>query len=128
MPVSTLDTVLGARFDNESTLIIVDIEGAELGMLQGATLLLNSNIRPTWFVEISVSEHQPQGIEINPNLLTTFELFSDLGYAAITADNKPRLIGIEEIRTIMAKKIDTLQTHNFIFIESAKIDQILSLI
>lgn len=119
VPISTLDIVLGDRFTNERPLIIVDIEGAEYEMLQGAKKLLAAERRPIWFIEISLREHQPRGIDMNPNLLRTFELFSYHGYVALTAEENPRLISIEEISTIATTGVDTLGTHNFIFVDGA---------
>jgi FkbM family methyltransferase len=128
VPVSTLDIVLGHRFVIDQTLIIVDIEGAEYGMLKGASRLLDAECRPIWFIEISIAEHQPCGVDINPNLMETFGLFFNKGYVAFTADKKPRLISIEEIREIAETKVDTLKTHNFIFVENSMQDKIASII
>lgn len=125
VPVSTLDQVLGERFSEVRPLIIVDIEGAEYGMLLGATKLLNARVKPIWFVEISVSEHQPKGIAVNPNLLKTFELFFNTGYVAISADNNPRFISLAEIKKIEETRVDTVKMHNFIFVEGAMKDKIL---
>jgi len=113
--VSTLDTVLGDRFNQLGCLIWMDVEGAELGVLQGASRLLARTPRPLWMVEIAVAEHQPQGVHQNPNLLKTFELFEQAGYQAFTADQRQRPIELDEIRLIADTGIDTLQTHNFLF-------------
>lgn len=128
VPVSTLDVVLGERFLAERILIIVDVEGAEYEMLKGASKLLFSDVSPIWFVEISVRDHQPEGVEINPNLLKTFELFLNNGYLAITADEKPRFIGLEEIQQIELTKKDTLNGHNFIFVSESSADGVFSLL
>lgn len=117
VPVSTLDTVLGDRFVQEGPLIIVDIEGAEFHMLQGATRLLAAPVKPIWFVEISVAEHQPAGVDINPHLLDTFDIFWQHGYEALTAQAQPRLVRREEIAKIVQTRADTLGVHNFIFID-----------
>jgi hypothetical protein len=96
-------------------LVLVDVEGAELEMLRGATMLLNSSPKPLWMIEISVSEHQPAGVPINPNLVATFELFNNHGYRAYTADAARRPVVMEEVREIAATRHDTLGVHNFIF-------------
>ena len=75
VPCSTMDRVLGNRFQGSKTLMIVDIEGAEKLMLEGAAAFVAMEPKPVWLVEISVGEHQPKGIKINPNLLSTFQLF-----------------------------------------------------
>ena len=59
----------------------MDVEGAELSALKGATQLLNAE-QNIWVIEINITEHQPNGITINPNLLETFQIFESLGYHA----------------------------------------------
>ncbi len=115
VPMSTLDTVLGNRMQGKSCLVVIDIEGAELAMLQSACNLLSNTPRPSWLVEISVNEHQPNGILINPNLVETFKIFFDAGYEAITANRASRSIQLQEVQQVAATGIDTLQTHNFVF-------------
>ena len=115
VPISTLDTILSSRFTSTKCLIIVDIEGAELQMLRGATSMLQNDPKPTWMVEVSINEHQPEGIAINPNLLDTFKLFDAAGYSAWTADLAQRPVTLDEVAKIAKTGIDTLQTHNFIF-------------
>ena len=115
VPMSTLDTVLGNRMHGKRCLVIVDIEGAELPMLQSASNLLSNTPRPIWLVEISVNEHQPTGILINPNLVETFKIFFDAGYQAVTANRESRNIHLQEVQQVAATGIDTLKTHNFVF-------------
>lgn len=115
VPISSLDTVLGTRFGGSKCLMIVDIEGAELQMLRGATILLHNDPKPTWMVEIAVNEHQPAGITINPHLLDTFALFATAGYTATTADSIARTITLEEVAQVAKTGVDTLRTHNFVF-------------
>lgn len=120
VPSTTLDNVLGVRFRDKKCLILVDIEGAEGLMLQGALSIIEMKPRPIWMVEISISEHQPKGISINPNLLSTFQIFWDNGYEAWTADIQCRIIYPDEIKKIVDTGINSLNTHNFLFIEKGK--------
>ncbi len=115
VPMSTLDTVLGHRMHGTRCLVVVDVEGAELAMLQSAFKLLSNTPRPIWLVEISVNEHQPTGILINPNLVKTFKIFFDAGYRATTANRESRSIHLQEVQQVAATGIDTLKTHNFVF-------------
>ncbi len=115
VPCSTAEIMVGERLKGQRSLIIVDIEGAELYMLKGANNLLYSDPRPTWIVEISVGEHQPAGVAINPRLLETFQIFWAAGYEARTADRERRLVTRSEIELITETRIDTVRTHNFIF-------------
>ncbi|MEZ6137439.1 MAG: FkbM family methyltransferase [Pirellulaceae bacterium] len=115
VPMSTVDNVLGERLQGRKCLVLVDIEGAEWQMLQGATKLLHHSPKPVWMVEISVNEHQPAGTVINPNLLQTFQLFADAGYCAETAEEVPRSVSLDEVRRVAHTRNETLGTHNFIF-------------
>lgn len=115
VPISTLDLVLGERFAGKRCLVLIDIEGAELHMLKGALKFLEHDPKPIWMVEITVSEHQPAGVQINPNLFETFELFQTAGYRATTANEERREIELDEIARIVETGVDTLGTHNFLF-------------
>jgi FkbM family methyltransferase len=85
VPVLTLDRVLGGTLCGRRALILVDIEGAELMMLEGATRTLASTPRPIWIVEICWREHQPAGRPANPDFARTFEEFLGRGYRAFSA-------------------------------------------
>ncbi|MGB5084692.1 MAG: FkbM family methyltransferase [Methylocystis silviterrae] len=125
VPTSTLDVVLGTRLEGKKCFILVDVEGAEAAILQGAHLLLKMRPRPVWMMEIAVSEHQPDGRPINPNLMTPFNTFWSNGYEAWTAECQPRLVNREELVRIAASNIDTLGTHNFLFGEPGAISTLL---
>ena len=120
VPCLTIDDVLGNRFDGKNIFIIVDIEGAEKLMLEGATKLLDMIPKPIWLVEITGAEHQPEGIKINPNLLDTFEKFWNKGYESITLTKRLRKISKEEIIKIIEMQADSLEAHNFLFYEKNK--------
>ncbi len=125
VPVSTLDTVLGERFKESRVLYIVDVEGAELAMLEGAKSILGREGAAIWMIEITTTEHQPGGVRINPNLLATFQIFWSHGYDAWTASADMRVIDISEIKKIVESGIDTLGTHNFLFIpKGQKVDEL----
>lgn len=114
VPVLTLDRVVGNELEGRRVLILVDIEGAELMMLKGATHTLASTPRPVWMMEISTTEHQPDGISMNPNFAQTFHMFLDHGYRAFTADNSMQEITSEIVAEVVAGR-HSLDTHNFIF-------------
>ena len=120
VPTSTLDLVLGSRFHGQRSLVLVDIEGAERQMLQGAENMLARAPKPLWMVEIQVSEHQPKGTVINPNLVSTFQLFWDHGYEAWTANQQPRRIGPGDVESTARSGRDALLTHNFLFLEAGQ--------
>lgn len=115
VPVSTLDSIVGARLNGKRCLILIDVEGAEYKVIQGALTFLKMEPKPVWIIEITVTEHLPEGVGINPNLLATFEVFWKHGYEAWTCTENSRCINKTEIERIMQTGQDTLKTHNFIF-------------
>ena len=119
IPSIKLDNLIFDQITNKSILIIVDIEGAEKSMLEGAQKLLNLRIKPIWLIEISIDEHQPNGIQINPNLISTFEIFLKNDYKVYTADKDITEIKVQEIRKIYRQKKNTLKFHNFIFLDKS---------
>lgn len=114
VPVLSLDRVLGVVIRSKRALILADIEGAELMMLQGATETLKNEPRPIWLVEVAATEHQPTGTLMNPNFAKTFEIFYEHGYRAYTADSEKREIVVADVDDILAQKV-RLATHNFVF-------------
>ncbi len=118
VPLSTLDTVLGDRFCSSRCCILVDIEGAEYAMLQGASRFLAQSPKPLWIIEIQGADHQPASIGFNPHFLETFQLFWNNGYDCWTVQPMPRLVTQGEIESIWATRQNTLPVHNFLFVES----------
>lgn len=114
VPVLSLDRILGDALQNKLALILVDIEGAELMMLQGAMQTLQHEPRPIWIVEISTNEHQPTGTMMNPHFIETFDMFFAHSYRAFTADEQQNEITQETVREVAAGKAK-LSTHNFLF-------------
>lgn len=119
-PCSTLDHILQSRYSGKSVFILVDVEGAEFFMLKGAISTLCQDPKPIWMIEINITEHFPTGVSINPNLRAIFQLFWENGYDSYTANTEPRLINLDEIENIEKSGIDSLKTHNFLFIEKDK--------
>jgi FkbM family methyltransferase len=114
VPASTMDVVLGKRLQGKKILVIVDIEGAEQWMLEGATKLLASEPTPIWLVEINSTEHQPENVKINPNFKSTFQIFFEHGYQAFMANRDLIPVTNEQIESILTGT-KTIDTHNFIF-------------
>lgn len=120
VPCSTMDSVLGGRLETKKALILVDIEGAEKWMLDGASIMLANETKPIWLIEIMTEDHQPDGVEMNPNLLSIFQLFFHHGYEAFSADTKMRKISIEDVNAVMDGRA-SFEIHNFIFREMSKV-------
>ena len=114
VPILTLDRVLGKTIKGKRSLIIVDIEGAEFSMLQGALETLQNDPKPIWLVEIASTEHMPKGTTMNPNYSKTFKIFFDNGYSAVTANSKMDKISQDEVDEVVSGARN-LETHNFIF-------------
>ena len=120
VPTSKLDNVLNSRLKDSRSFFIVDIEGAEQMLLEGASLILNMKPMPIWLMEISISQHQPKGISLNPNLLSTFQFFWNAGYEAWTANKQCRFISQKEIEELIKSGVDNINTNNFLFFEKGK--------
>lgn len=117
VPVSTLDLTITPFLTNRKCLVLIDIEGAEYGCLRGAESFLSSAQDSVLIIEIGVSEHQPNGVTINPSLYETFELMHSHGFLAYTADQGLRHVALHEVASVMSSCEDTLGTHNFIFVK-----------
>jgi FkbM family methyltransferase len=117
VPVSTLDRVLGHRFKDQRCLLIVDIEGAESAMLRGASSYLEREPKPFWMVEISITEHQPRGVHLNPHLMETFQCFWHQGYRSYSIGAQLHPVQESDIETIVAKKVNHLGGHSFLFVD-----------
>lgn len=112
VPILPLDELIGPTLSNQRLLIIVDVEGAEFQMLQGAGDTLARKPRPTWLVEISLREHQPAGI--NPRFADTFDVFFDHGYRAFSANDSKQEVTLEDVKRIVRGERD-VATHNYLF-------------
>jgi FkbM family methyltransferase len=86
--VTKLDTIVADRFRGKRLLVKVDIEGAELDLLAGATSTLVRDPQPTWLVEVCLTEHHPA--HLNPQFRDVFEVFWNAGYKAHTVERESR--------------------------------------
>ncbi len=120
VPCSTMDVVLGKRLEGKRALVLVDIEGAEIWMLEGAKSMLTNEPKPVWMVEVVTKENQPPGVEINPNFMNTFEFFFNNGYQAFTADQNGRPISKEDAY-LLSKGLLKADTYNFLFCEAKEV-------
>lgn len=116
VPSSTMDVVLGDRLRGKKSLILVDIEGAEKWMLEGATMMLNNDPKPIWLIEIMTKDHQPSGVKINPNFTATFQMFFENGYQAFKVDRDITSITMKDVDLVSRGNME-FNTHNFIFRE-----------
>lgn len=80
IPLSTLDILIGRRFEGKRLFIKIDTEGVEYDVILGAEMILNMTPRPMCLVEITSGAFFPQGQ--NPHAAKIFERFSRWGYTA----------------------------------------------
>jgi FkbM family methyltransferase len=102
VPVNTLDNVLGERFAGQRLLLKVDVEGAELGVLDGARRTLALRPAPRWLVEICLTENHPQGI--NPDFQAVFEIFFRNGYEARSVEAGLRVVSARDVASWAASR------------------------
>jgi FkbM family methyltransferase len=113
IPISTLDIIVGQRFEGERILIKVDVEGLEEEVLRGASYVLARTPRPVWLVEICLDEHFPNGL--NQRFSGTFELFWKHGYRAATADTEGRTVSPNDVQRWSRQRHVDFGSHNYLF-------------
>ncbi|WP_242165744.1 FkbM family methyltransferase [Lysobacter sp. M15] len=111
--VSTLDYLLAGRFDGERLLVKIDVEGAELGVLQGAVHTMRRHLRPVWLLEVCLHEFHPHGF--NPDFLQVFQLFWDSGYEAYTTEATPSRVPRERVEAWWQARRTDSGRFNYIF-------------
>ena len=114
VPVLTLDRLLGNSLSGKKALILVDIEGSEYMMLQGSAQTLRNEPRPIWMMEVSLTEHQPKEIDINPYFGKIFEMMFNAGYHAFTADKRADVLTKSDVDRIISG-VRKIGVHNFVF-------------
>jgi FkbM family methyltransferase len=113
VPVSTLDNLLAGRFEGERLLVKIDVEGAELGVLQGAQATLRREVRAIWLLEVCLHEFHPNGF--NSDFFDVFRQFWDNGYEAYTAQAQPRLVPRERVEDWWKARRTDSGTFNYVF-------------
>jgi len=91
----SLDRILGTRFRQKRLVIKVDVEGAELGVLQGATDALSREEPTVWLVEIYPLAGR-SGAR-NQGYCNTFDTFWSRGYRSVTAAAVRRPVGPQDV-------------------------------
>ena len=114
VPVNTLDTLLDHRFDGKQLFIKIDVEGAEYNVLLGALKTLRMSPRPTWFIEICLSEFHPGAM--NPAYEATFDLFWRNDYEIRMANKEFTLVTPGDIKSWVDRRRSITNNFNYLFI------------
>lgn len=117
VPASTMDIVLGTRLEGKKILVLMDVEGAEKSVLEGAGKMLAMEPKPIWMVEIMTNELQPDGLAMNPDFKSIFQLFFENGYQAFSVDGNMSPVTMDQVDLILKESLRPT-THNYIFCES----------
>jgi hypothetical protein len=112
--VSTLDILLGQRFQGKQLFIKMDIEGGEFAALKGAVNTIKRTPGPIFLVEICLTEHHPNGI--NNNYKDIFDIFWSNKYEVRAANKHGVLVNPSDIEKWVKSKYCELSTNNYIFI------------
>jgi FkbM family methyltransferase len=113
VPTHTFDGLLGNRFKDRRVIIKMDVEGAELAVLRGATQFLDTCQDVTWYIEICLEHHHPAGR--NPQFRETFQEFFSRGYLATTAQCQPAPVTPEVVERWWTEGRTPENTYNFLF-------------
>lgn len=119
--VTTLDNVLGGRFEGERLVVKIDVEGHEYAALRGATRLIERTPRPAWLIEITLNEFHPSAS--NPHFAATFDLFWKAGYACWRLEGE-RLAPVTraDVERWVARGTTDSPWLNYVFAEPGVVD------
>ena len=111
VPVNTLDRLVGDRFADQSLFLKIDVEGAELAVLQGAEKVLER--ATTVMLEVSLSRNHVNGF--NEHFMATFELLWDRGFEAYTIAQDPQKVDRDLVKQWISARKTGLESENFLF-------------
>jgi FkbM family methyltransferase len=119
IPLSTLDIILGNRFQGERIVIKMDVEGAEYHALRGASSIMKVVPAPIWLIEITLTKHR-NGSR-NPHFLDTFEFFWDRGYRSVSIGQECVEVHPEDIKECQNTNAGKNQeTDNYLFFHGSQ--------
>jgi len=94
IPVFSLDFLLFEKLKvGSSSLVLIDVEGAEFDVVQGAANIIENIKNVVFCIEIPCREFMP-GETFNPNFARIFKYFNDLGYLAYEINNLGELLAL----------------------------------
>ena len=118
IPVSTLDILLGGRFEGKKLIIKIDVEGAEYPALLGSADIMQMQPKPIWIIEICLNEYHPDGM--NPDFQDIFNLFWRRGYEVYTANQEKKSIQRADVERWAKSGNCDSGTINYLFVPTAK--------
>ena len=121
VPASTLDNIIGARFSNETSLLLIDVDGAEAEMIRGADSFLRRQKKPIVFLEIT-TEFFHDGRNAEESKISIFDYLWSLGYESWTVEANMKKID----RTDLSGGGVNKSVYNFLFMDSATRTRIFS--
>jgi FkbM family methyltransferase len=113
IPLSTLDIVLGERFQGQRLVVKIDVEGGELAVLRGAGRTLERTPSAAWLLEVCLTQHHPGAW--NPDFPSVFETFWSRGYQARTIERSPRVVDREDVERWVKRRYNDFGIYNFVF-------------
>jgi len=111
---SSLDEVLGQKLKGQRVLILIDVEGAEFPVLDGANVLMTSEPKPIWMVEVVIREHHPDLENRILNATNIFERFWEAGYVARKSSDVSQVVSREVFQRILSG--EDPEERNYIFV------------
>ncbi len=120
VPTNTLDNLLGDRFENKSKVILIDVEGSEYPVLEGARKLVSSDAPTAWMVEISFSENRNG--ELNENYYKTFRTFLNQNYIAFNVNDNTEIM-LSHVDFAESNGIEISNSINYVFYNKSWVDE-----
>lgn len=91
----TLDYLLFDKIIDKSSVFLIDVEGAEFQVVEGAKDIISKHNNVRFVVEIPTKKFMP-GEKFNPNFSKIFELFFSYGYAAQEIEENGQLKQLDQ--------------------------------
>lgn len=114
VPVSTLDILMASQRDDKVLAVKIDVEGAEIGVLNGASETLGRFPNSYWLVEVCLNEFHPDGS--NPDFLAAFATFYSFGYRAYVADELLEPVLLADARRWAKRGVTKSGKFNYLFV------------
>ena len=92
----TLDEILLNKYNNKKLLLMIDIEGSELEMLEGALITLKQEPSPIWIVEIVLESKKLNKKKNLDRYKKTFDMFLLNGYKSYSINNNLKPFNVDE--------------------------------